>query len=78
MSDIAVIYTEMTKETDPIGGIWSAEPFAMTHVAWVTAEDFDAVDDERNALIETVEAIKAAAESGDLDEVLWLAARALA
>lgn len=71
MSNVAVIYTEITKEDDPIGGIWSAEPFAMTHVAWVPAEDFDAA-------LETISEINAAAARGQLEEVQWLAARALA
>lgn len=71
MSDVAVIYTEITKEDDPIGGIWSAEPFAFRHVAWVTADDFDAA-------IETIRQIDAAATRGDLSEVRFLAARALA
>lgn len=71
MSDVAVIYTECTKEDDPIGGIWSAQPFAMRHVAWVPSEDFDAA-------METIRQINAAAESGDLDEVRFLAARGLA
>lgn len=71
MSDVAVIYTECTKEDDPIGGTWSAQPFAMRHVAWVPSEDFDAA-------IDTIREIKTAAARGHTDEVLWLCCRALA
>lgn len=71
MSDVAVIYTEITKESDPIGGIWSAAPFAFRHVAWVPADEFDAA-------MATISQILSAAERGDFDEVKYLAARALA
>lgn len=71
MSDVAVIYTEMTKETDPIGGIWSAAPFAFRHVSWVPSDDYDAA-------METIRQINIAADRGDLDEVRFVAARALA
>jgi len=39
----AVIYTTVTKEDAPIGGLWSAQPFAMRHVAWVSLDDYEEV-----------------------------------
>lgn len=82
MSDIAVIFTEITKEDDPIGGIWSAKPFAMTHVEWVPRldheEQTEALRRDCEAYAETIREIRTAAARGHIDEVSWLAARALA
>lgn len=82
MSDIAVIYTEITKEDDPIGGIWSAQPFAMTHVEWVPALDHEervkTILLEVEGYVQTIREIEVAAARGHIDEVQWLAARALA
>lgn len=78
MSVPPVIYTELTTRGDPLGGIWSEKPFAFAHVVWVPEDAFSKVKAENEAWAETTREILKAAERGDVDEVRFLAARALA